>query len=383
VVFLRQYLRGLGDVSMAMRGFPAFFHRGDDDSDQSDGDGEENDMYYQQFAGADAGAGSFAAGPDDDALVQQILWATADQELPAPAASVQAVEKLPRVRYTDALRDQFALRNMDPICPVCREDFEDLESGLLVRLPCAHFCCVACCERWLALRNTCPVCRFELSTGDPEYERAKVHRQELQAVSRRHRELESTGAPIDRLRWKEFQRQSNLAPYVIPSLSQILGVTALRPSRPETVLSDLVDGSAGNATIDDGRVLISATFSVTVSLHSLVIRASGLDGTAGVVGGEKAEEPANDGDGGTQLKLFAREVLDWADADEIPPTELFESVRTDRFAPGGEPIYVRRARFRAIRVLTVVETQADSPAPLLTKFEFWGTASPVPGDSEG
>ncbi|KAL6661751.1 hypothetical protein ACP70R_001135 [Stipagrostis hirtigluma subsp. patula] len=58
-------------------------------------------------------------------------------------------------------------------CVVCRDG---VAAGQRVkRLPCSHRYHEECMQ-WLQVRNSCPLCRFELPTDDPEYETWKAGR---------------------------------------------------------------------------------------------------------------------------------------------------------------------------------------------------------------
>ncbi|KAF0931389.1 hypothetical protein E2562_004526 [Oryza meyeriana var. granulata] len=84
----------------------------------------------------------------------------------APPAARAAVERLQVVAIS---REEAAWG-----CAVCKDGITQGE--LATRLPCAHFYHGACIEPWLAIRNSCPVCRYELPTDDPEYEKRRVKR---------------------------------------------------------------------------------------------------------------------------------------------------------------------------------------------------------------
>lgn len=76
-----------------------------------------------------------------------------------PPASKAAVESMPVVAV-DAARVA-----AESHCAVCKEPFE---LGAEAReMPCAHIYHADCILPWLALRNSCPVCRHEMPTDAP------------------------------------------------------------------------------------------------------------------------------------------------------------------------------------------------------------------------
>lgn len=80
-----------------------------------------------------------------------------------PPASKSAIEKLPSVKV-----DKEMLESDYSDCAVCKDGFELDEE--VKKLPCKHMYHPDCILPWLELHNTCPVCRFELPTDDPDYE---------------------------------------------------------------------------------------------------------------------------------------------------------------------------------------------------------------------
>ena len=80
-------------------------------------------------------------------------------------------------------------------CCVCQEFFKDYEETTVVikdskdenlstneavkqpkviEMPCTHLFHEECLIPWLEKHNSCPTCRFELPTEDPDYEQRKV-----------------------------------------------------------------------------------------------------------------------------------------------------------------------------------------------------------------
>ncbi|KAF5818084.1 putative transcription factor C2H2 family [Helianthus annuus] len=83
-----------------------------------------------------------------------------------PPASITVVENLSSVVITDE-----GFEN-NTVCAVCKDE---IGVGLIAKkLPCDHLYHGDCILPWLGIRNTCPVCRYELLTDDPEYERRKA-----------------------------------------------------------------------------------------------------------------------------------------------------------------------------------------------------------------
>ncbi|CAL0325750.1 unnamed protein product [Lupinus luteus] len=86
-----------------------------------------------------------------------------------PPASVSVVRYLPSVPVTKEDVD-----NNNALCAVCKEDFAEGEQAK--QLPCSHRYHGDCIVPWLAIRNTCPVCRFEFPTDDADYESKRANR---------------------------------------------------------------------------------------------------------------------------------------------------------------------------------------------------------------
>ncbi|XP_059164386.1 E3 ubiquitin-protein ligase RNF181-like [Physella acuta] len=83
----------------------------------------------------------------------------------APPASKEFVDKLPTHSVTPTVAAQGIK------CPVCLMEFdEDDETKIL---PCNHQFHCACILPWLGKVNSCPMCRQEYPTDDPQYEEYK------------------------------------------------------------------------------------------------------------------------------------------------------------------------------------------------------------------
>ncbi|XP_043702741.1 uncharacterized protein LOC122652921 [Telopea speciosissima] len=87
----------------------------------------------------------------------------------SPPAAKSVVENLPSIFLT-----QDDVKNNNVLCAVCKDDISTEEEAK--RLPCSHHYHGDCIIPWLNIRNTCPVCRFELPTDDPDHERRRTRR---------------------------------------------------------------------------------------------------------------------------------------------------------------------------------------------------------------
>lgn len=92
-----------------------------------------------------------------------------DTGLVRPPASKRAVDSLLNVVMT---REDIESNNS--LCAVCKDEIGVGE--MAKRLPCSHHYHGECIVPWLRIRNTCPVCRHELPTDDPDYEHRKAER---------------------------------------------------------------------------------------------------------------------------------------------------------------------------------------------------------------
>lgn len=111
-------------------------------------------------------------GPDDFAKHFKRLQVLAimngiDIEIEVPEASKKAIAKLPVHELTED--------EPDMECAVCKQPGEKGEKYKI--LPCKHEFHKECILLWLKKANSCPMCRFELETDDPDYEELRKFRQ--------------------------------------------------------------------------------------------------------------------------------------------------------------------------------------------------------------
>lgn len=109
-----------------------------------------------------ANLGDYFIGPGLEQLIQQLAENDPNRYGTPPAAK-SAVESLPVVKISqEMLGCDFSE------CAVCKESFGLDEEAR--QMPCKHIYHSDCIMPWLEMHNSCPVCRFELPTDDPEYE---------------------------------------------------------------------------------------------------------------------------------------------------------------------------------------------------------------------
>ena len=96
-----------------------------------------------------------------------------------PPASEKAIQNLKKIEVKEENINDY--KNIT--CNICLDNFE-LGNKLLV-LECNHEFHDNCIITWLKTNNTCPVCRHELESNDPNYERRKnSHRENLRNLHR-------------------------------------------------------------------------------------------------------------------------------------------------------------------------------------------------------
>ncbi|GAB4842739.1 hypothetical protein Ancab_012714 [Ancistrocladus abbreviatus] len=112
-----------------------------------------------------ANLGDYFFGPGFEQLIQQ-LAENDPNRYGTPPAVKSAVEGLPRIRVTQELLDSDSSQ-----CAVCKDEFELGTEAK--QMPCKHVYHSDCILPWLELHNSCPVCRYELPTDDPDYEQRR------------------------------------------------------------------------------------------------------------------------------------------------------------------------------------------------------------------
>ena len=84
-----------------------------------------------------------------------------------PPAGKNAVDGLLHLRLR-------ALDKDHEMCLICSEQYEI--GCVVTSLPCGHMYHSSCIIDWLQRKCTCPMCRYELPTDDPNFEPGRVRR---------------------------------------------------------------------------------------------------------------------------------------------------------------------------------------------------------------
>lgn len=112
-----------------------------------------------------ANLGDYFIGPGLEQLIQQ-LAENDPNRYGTPPASKSAIEALPSIKINEAMMSSDSSQ-----CAVCKDSFELNEEAR--QMPCKHIYHPDCIMPWLELHNSCPVCRYELPTDDPDYEQRR------------------------------------------------------------------------------------------------------------------------------------------------------------------------------------------------------------------
>ena len=120
-----------------------------------------------QQAGANAFPNHFQFRRDVRQPEQQ---AAENHHGPAPPASARAIRQIPTILV--APEDLVEPCNRE--CCICLDEIHLKER--VTRMPCAHIFHSACLIDWLNHHCTCPTCRYELETDDPQYEAGRMQR---------------------------------------------------------------------------------------------------------------------------------------------------------------------------------------------------------------
>ncbi|KAK9075055.1 hypothetical protein SSX86_003374 [Deinandra increscens subsp. villosa] len=122
--------------------------------------GDEHDAYFRN-------PGDYVDAAGYETLLQTLAETDGSGRRGPPPAAKSAVENLHtvEVKPTDI-----------ETCAVCKDKVFNNEGRIAKQLECGHMYHSECIIPWLDSRNTCPVCRYELPTDDPEYEEDRKRR---------------------------------------------------------------------------------------------------------------------------------------------------------------------------------------------------------------
>jgi hypothetical protein len=102
-----------------------------------------------------------------------------NSSLPPPVSKSWLANEFPKYVFKECEKPEHK-------CPICLLKFVDenewQETHVGVKLPaCGHIFHKECLEKWLEHTNSCPMCRHEFPTDDPNYEEFKRQRKREKA----------------------------------------------------------------------------------------------------------------------------------------------------------------------------------------------------------
>lgn len=118
--------------------------------------------------------GDYVDAAGYEALLQNLAESDTGARRGAPPAAKSAIEALPTVEVKSTESE---------ICTICKDKVFNNEEETVKQLPCGHMYHEDCIVPWLGSRNTCPICRYELPTDDPEYEEDRKKRSTAMATT--------------------------------------------------------------------------------------------------------------------------------------------------------------------------------------------------------
>ncbi|CAB4386312.1 unnamed protein product [Rhizophagus irregularis] len=104
-----------------------------------------------------------------DNLVTQLLEEANASAKGPPPASKNFIKNLPKVSKSEI--------KSDDTCIICAENFSANEKVNITKMPCNHMFDKDCILPWLELHNTCPNCRYEVESDDPEWKKKQKEKQ--------------------------------------------------------------------------------------------------------------------------------------------------------------------------------------------------------------
>ncbi|CTQ41246.1 E3 ubiquitin-protein ligase RING1 [Babesia microti strain RI] len=126
----------------------------------------------QQFRFTDLASllGQFMINPDDNSTMNQIIQFIMENDSNrhgSPPAAAKVVNNLKRHKLSKEESEKL------DSCAICHEDYQEGDEVHYLCTNheiCNHCFHVDCIIPWLKEHNSCPVCRYELPTDDPEYD---------------------------------------------------------------------------------------------------------------------------------------------------------------------------------------------------------------------
>jgi hypothetical protein len=175
-------LTWFSDASPAMR--PSYGDgddRDDDDSVLDGADGEDEDGDARNRVDIHGAASEQWDYVED--LIRRFISAAetyasdrARRSNDLPPSSLDALPVIP-IRRED-------IADRSPSCVVCKDEFQPDE--LVQQLPCLHLYHRACIVPWLVIRNSCPLCRFQLPAQSLAHVTSKGHGESIMLSASYH-----------------------------------------------------------------------------------------------------------------------------------------------------------------------------------------------------